>query len=67
MNRARTSTPDLSGAQWRSSSYSGGNNECVEIADNVPAVIPVRDSKRPAGPVIAVAPQAWGAFIARLG
>lgn len=67
MNRARHSTPDLSGAKWRSSTYSGGNNECVEVADNIPAVIPVRDSKRPTGPVIAFAPQAWRTFIARLG
>ncbi len=67
MNRAHHSTPDLSGAKWRSSTYSGGNNECVEIADNIPAVIPVRDSKRPTGPVIAFAPHAWRAFISRLG
>lgn len=67
MNHTRHSTPDLSGAKWRSSTYSGGNNECVEIAGNIPAVIPVRDSKRPAGPVIAFDPQAWRTFIAHLG
>ncbi|MDX2545347.1 DUF397 domain-containing protein [Streptomyces sp. WI04-05B] len=67
MNRARHSTPDLSGAKWRSSTYSGGNNECVEIADNIPAGIPVRDSKSPTGPVIGFAPPAWRTFIAHLG
>ncbi|WP_316783751.1 DUF397 domain-containing protein [Streptomyces sasae] len=66
MNSARHSMLDLSGAKWRSSTYSGGNNECVEIADSIPALIPVRDSKRPVGPVIAFAPHAWRAFIAHL-
>ena len=42
---------DLKGAAWRKSSYSGGGGgECIEIADNVPGVIPVRDSKNPEGP-----------------
>ncbi|UUU34342.1 DUF397 domain-containing protein [Streptomyces sp. CA-210063] len=66
MNIARHSTPELSGAKWRSSTYSGGNNECVEIADNVPALIPVRDSKHPTGPVIAFTPDAWTAFLDHL-
>ncbi|MBT2409100.1 DUF397 domain-containing protein [Streptomyces sp. ISL-12] len=63
MNRIRRSTPDLSGAKWRSSSYSGGNNECVEVADDVPALIPVRDSKRPTGPALAFSVGAWAAFV----
>jgi hypothetical protein len=58
--------PALAGAVWRASSYSGGQGNCVEIADNVPALIPVRDSKRPAGPVIAFAPHAWHTFISHL-
>jgi hypothetical protein len=65
MNNARRSTPDLSGARWRSSTYSGGNNECVEVADNIPRLVPVRDSKRPDGPVIVVSRDAWRAFIAQ--
>ncbi|GAA3523398.1 DUF397 domain-containing protein [Streptomyces osmaniensis] len=66
MNSARHSMPDLSGAKWRSSTYSGGNNECVEIADNIPTLIPVRDSKRPTGPVIAFTPHTWRTFIGHL-
>ncbi|MFF0887825.1 DUF397 domain-containing protein [Streptomyces sp. NPDC003456] len=66
MNSARHSTPNLSGAKWRSSTYSGGNNECVEIAVGIPTLIPVRDSKRPAGPVIAFGSHAWHAFISHL-
>ncbi|MGV9502218.1 DUF397 domain-containing protein [Streptomyces sp. NPDC003642] len=67
MNSARLSTPDLSGATWRSSTYSGGNNECVEVADDIPTLIPVRDSKRPTGPIITFTPHAWRAFVSHLG
>ncbi|MEC4016756.1 DUF397 domain-containing protein [Streptomyces sp. H27-D2] len=66
MNSAHRSTPDLSGARWRTSTYSGGNNECVEVADNVPHLVPVRDSKRPAGPVICFGRDAWRAFVSEL-
>lgn len=63
MKNARHSTPDLSGARWRSSTYSGGNNECLEVADDLPHIVPVRDSKRPAGPVLEFGHQTWGAFL----
>ncbi|MYU14471.1 DUF397 domain-containing protein, partial [Streptomyces sp. SID8361] len=33
--------PDLSTAAWRKSSYSNGDGgECVEVADNLPGVVP---------------------------
>ncbi|MEV3853712.1 DUF397 domain-containing protein [Streptomyces sp. NPDC050095] len=35
---------DLARARWRRSSYSGGANDCVEVAD-LGAVVAVRDSK----------------------
>ncbi|WEH33985.1 DUF397 domain-containing protein [Streptomyces sp. AM 4-1-1] len=55
---------DLSAAAWRRSSYSdGGLNNCVEVADNFPGLIPVRDSKAPAGPALMVRADAWAAFI----
>ncbi|MFD9421170.1 MULTISPECIES: DUF397 domain-containing protein [unclassified Streptomyces] len=54
------------GAEWRASSYSGGQGNCLEVADNTPHLVPVRDSKRPTGPVIAFSPDAWRAFIAEL-
>ncbi|MFJ9108767.1 DUF397 domain-containing protein [Streptomyces sp. NPDC102283] len=56
--------PDLSTATWRKSSYSdGGDNNCIEVADGYPGLIPVRDSKVPAGPVLLVATPAWAAFV----
>jgi hypothetical protein len=51
------------GANWRSSTYSGGNNECVQVADHIPGLVPVRDSKRPAGPVLRFGCDAWRAFL----
>ncbi|QGN46120.1 DUF397 domain-containing protein [Micromonospora sp. WMMD558] len=55
---------ELTGATWRKSSRSG-NSECVEVADNLPGVVGVRDSKDPAGPVLTFTPQTWRTFIAR--
>ncbi|GAQ57772.1 DUF397 domain-containing protein [Streptomyces acidiscabies] len=66
MSNTRHSTPDLSGAMWRSSTYSGGNNECVEVATNLPTLTPVRDSKTPTGPVLTFTPHTWRAFITHL-
>lgn len=60
-----SATPDLSTAPWRKSSYSNGNGgECVEIADGVPGLMPVRDSKDPEGPALLFPVGAWSAFIA---
>ncbi|HEX8631055.1 MAG TPA: DUF397 domain-containing protein [Catenuloplanes sp.] len=54
---------DLTGARWRKSRRSG-NNGCVEVADNLPGVVAVRDSKQEAGPVLTFDPDAWAAFVA---
>jgi hypothetical protein len=49
---------------WTKSSYSGGSNDCVEVAHGaIPAAMPVRDSKAPAGPAVVFADTAWGSFI----
>lgn len=53
-----------SGFVWTKSSYSGGNNNCVEVAHGaLHSFLPVRDSKRPAGPAIVFADTAWGALV----
>jgi hypothetical protein len=59
-----TRTPDLSTAVWRKSSYSaGGDNDCLEVADGHPGIVPVRDSKVPHGPALIVGAAAWAAFV----
>ncbi|AXE86915.1 DUF397 domain-containing protein [Streptomyces sp. Go-475] len=60
-----TSTVDLSTAVWRKSSYSeGGANDCVEVADNCPGTVPVRDSKQPQGPILVFGATSWTSFLA---
>ncbi|MFJ2402471.1 DUF397 domain-containing protein [Streptomyces xanthochromogenes] len=47
---------------WRTSTYTKTDN-CVEIADNDPAKVRVRDTKDRGLPRIETRPKAWGAFI----
>ncbi|MFV2100131.1 DUF397 domain-containing protein [Micromonospora sp. LOL_024] len=58
---------DLAGAFWRKSTRSGGSGgDCVEVADNLPDVVAVRDSKDPHGPALAFTPARWSAFLGEL-
>ncbi|GGX19583.1 DUF397 domain-containing protein [Streptomyces chartreusis] len=60
-----TRTPDLSTAAWRKSSYSeGGANDCLEVSDDHPGIVPVRDSKRPDGGSLIFSASSWSAFTA---
>ncbi|MFI0735261.1 DUF397 domain-containing protein [Streptomyces sp. NPDC021225] len=60
-------TPDLSTAAWRKSSYSNNDGGiCVEVADNLPGLIPVRDSKNPDSPALIFPSRSWAAFITTL-
>ncbi|GAA0398786.1 hypothetical protein GCM10009541_47270 [Micromonospora gifhornensis] len=54
---------ELIGAVWRKSSRSNNGGNCVEVADNLPGVVGLRDSKDPNGPVLAISPAAWTAFV----
>nr|WP_179084654.1 DUF397 domain-containing protein [Streptomyces rectiverticillatus] len=58
--------PGPSSPRWRKSSYSGLENDCVEIADGFPGIVPVRDSKTPHGPAVALTSTTWAAFVASL-
>lgn len=50
------------------SSYSGRepDQECVEVAVNVPGAVAIRDSKDAQGPILTVSPVAWRAFAAEV-
>lgn len=59
-------TSDLSRAVWRTSTRSGGNGNCVEVAVNLPGVIAIRDSKDRTGPVLIFGHAAWEVFTTQL-
>jgi len=56
---------DLSAAQWHKSTRSTGNGgECVEVADNLPGAVYVRDTKdHGTGPVLTFSREAWRDFV----
>jgi hypothetical protein len=55
---------DLSTAIWRKSTYSaGGGDDCLEVADGHPTLVPVRDSKNPHGPKLVFRAQTWSTFV----
>ncbi|MFI8241450.1 DUF397 domain-containing protein [Streptomyces sp. NPDC085866] len=54
----------LSGFKSSYSNEAGGN--CVEVAPNIPNLVPVRDSKAPHGPALVLTTTAWAPFVASL-
>lgn len=49
--------------RWFKSSYSSNGGQCIEVATNIPGVVPVRDSKDPDGPSLVFGADAWRAFV----
>lgn len=49
---------------WRKSSHSDNNaGSCLEVLDNHPSGVPVRDSKVPHGPALVFSAADWAAFV----
>ncbi|MFB8240176.1 DUF397 domain-containing protein [Kitasatospora purpeofusca] len=55
---------DLSRASWFKSTHSDNGGTCVEVTADFPGVVPVRDSKDPAGPALLFPADAWHSFVA---
>ncbi|WP_433892749.1 DUF397 domain-containing protein [Streptomyces sp. CA-111067] len=66
-SRRSVAAPDLDGAAWTKSSYSGGSEgQCVEVADVTTTHygIAIRDSKNPSGPALLFDTTSFAHFIA---
>ncbi|MEV0962387.1 DUF397 domain-containing protein [Streptomyces sp. NPDC049910] len=51
-------------ALWRRSSHSGSNNgACLEVRDDSPGAVPVRDSKAPDAAHLIIPAASWQAFV----
>ncbi|SEB79937.1 DUF397 domain-containing protein [Streptomyces melanosporofaciens] len=48
--------------QWRTSSYTKSDT-CVEVADNTPGVVLVRDSNHRDGGCLTLRPAIWSSFV----
>lgn len=57
-------TADLAGAKWFKSSWSGGSENCVEVAFLPNSAVGVRDSKDVAGPALVFDPAEWVRLVA---
>jgi hypothetical protein len=56
---------DLTGAEWHKSTRSGSNGgDCVEVAENLPGIVAVRDTKDRDGGTLIFTRNEWAAFLA---
>lgn len=58
------SAADLRGAEWRKSSFSGAQGNCVEVARLDSGEIAVRNSRHPQGPALVYTQAEIAAFVA---
>ncbi|WP_274912616.1 DUF397 domain-containing protein [Streptomyces sp. WZ-12] len=49
--------------RWFKSSYSDNGGDCIEVAANVPGIVPVRDSKDPHGPQLTLTREAFAGLV----
>jgi hypothetical protein len=54
---------DLTRAEWKTSTRSGGNGNCVEVATNLPDGVAVRDTKNRDGGTLIFTRDEWTAFV----
>ncbi|MGH3621927.1 MAG: DUF397 domain-containing protein [Sciscionella sp.] len=67
MNRDSARSALATATQWRKPSRSQGQNTCVEITDQLPDWVGIRDSKLgAASPILACTPTEFAALLDRL-
>jgi hypothetical protein len=63
MSKPQNDLPHVSGASWRTSSYSQGGNDCVQTAFLPDGSVAVRHSKDPDGSLLLYTRGEWEAFL----
>lgn len=56
----------MTAPQFFKSSYSSNGGDCIEVAANIVAshgIVPVRDSKNPAGPILDLPADSFASFV----
>ena len=61
--RTRETTRTAADSAWTKSSLSHANGNCLQIADIDGNQVGMRDSKNVTGPVLAIPPEEWRAFL----
>jgi hypothetical protein len=54
---------DLTGALWHKSTRSANAGDCVEVADNLPGIVAVRDTKNRDSGTLVFTHAEWAAFL----